>query len=108
MSISRVALDVLWEGIEAQAWSAEQLQQLQERFGKVNFWNDQKLSIMGDRAAHNQELAVDPRWMEVLINQVFAPPETFIEPGSESFFETAKCVCGPSAGITASSWSSTS
>lgn len=90
MSISRVALDVLWEGIEAQAWSAEQLQELQERFGKVNFWNDQKLSIMGDRAAHNQELAVDPRWMDVLINQVFAPPETFIEPGSESFFETAK------------------
>lgn len=90
MSISRVALDVLWEGIEAQAWSAEQLQQLQERFRKVNFWNDQKLSIMGDRAAHNQELAVDPRWMEVLIHQVYAAPETFIEPGSESFFETAK------------------
>lgn len=91
MSISRVALDVLWEGIEAQAWSAEQLQQLQERFGKVNFWNDQKLSMMGDRAIHNQELAVDLRWMDVLINKIYAVQETYTAPGSESegFFKKA-------------------
>lgn len=92
MSISRVALDVLWEGIEAQAWSAEQLKQLQERFGKVNFWNDQKLSMMGDRAIHNQELAGDLRWMDVLINKIYAVQETYTAPGAESegFFKKAK------------------
>lgn len=90
MDICKMALDALWEGMEAEAWSAEQLQEFQERFGKVNFWNDQKLSIMGDRAAHNQELAADPRRMDVLTHQIFSSPETHVRPGSEGFLKTAK------------------
>ncbi len=87
MNIGKMALDVLWEGIEAQAWSAEQLQWLQERFGKVNFWNDQKLSIMGERAFHNGELVGDLRWMEVLIHQFYEAPQTHTADGAGGFFK---------------------
>ncbi|MDI9401527.1 MAG: hypothetical protein QM428_06250 [Verrucomicrobiota bacterium] len=88
MNISEMALSVLWEGLEAGAWQAGQLRRFQERLGKVSFWNDLKLRLMGTRAAHNEELVGDLRWMEVLIHQVYGSPET--SPGLEGRFKALK------------------
>lgn len=49
-------LAVIWEGIEADFWTDEDLQTLQERLAKVDLWNDLRLSLMGERAFANEQL----------------------------------------------------
>lgn len=66
VNVSTTALDILWEGLESQAWNAEQLQQLQERISKVSFWDGIKLGLMGERACMNEALAQNLRRMDTM------------------------------------------
>lgn len=55
-------LAVIWEGIEADFWTDEDLQTLQERLAKVDLWNDLRLALMGERAYANEQLISGKNW----------------------------------------------
>ena len=55
-------LAVIWEGIEADLWTDEDLQTLQERLAKVDLWNDLRLSLMGERAYANELMVSGKNW----------------------------------------------
>jgi hypothetical protein len=71
--ICTTGMDILWEGLEAEAWNAEQLQQLQERISKVSFWDGVKLGLMGERACMNEALAQNPRRMDFMKEKLNLP-----------------------------------
>ena len=47
------ALDMIWEGIESDSWTPENLRQIQKRLKKDDFWHTMKLGLIGERAFAN-------------------------------------------------------
>ena len=56
-------LNVIWEGMESDSWTQENLEQFQEKLKKVDFWNDMRLALMADRAVMNDCFQNDPRFL---------------------------------------------
>ena len=55
------AVNVIWEGIESDFWTPEQLEQIQDRLKKWNIWTDLRMAIVAKRTFINNALKQNPR-----------------------------------------------
>ena len=49
----RFAMNMIWEGIESDSWTPENLRLIQERLKKDDTWNTMRLGLIGERAFVN-------------------------------------------------------
>ena len=56
-------LCVIWEGIESNSWSKDDLKQIQEHLAKTDFYRDILLGTIRERAIVNEHFLKDPRFL---------------------------------------------
>jgi len=62
-NIYEEVLCVIWEGIESNAWTKNDLKQIQEHLAKTNLYMDILSGTIGERAILNEHFLKDPRFL---------------------------------------------